>query len=474
MNLNWQNQALPEQFSRRFKQLLSAMPDSDATLKVALAFSGGLDSSALLDLLNYYSKSYPLEVWVFHVHHGLSPNADDWLAHSQRIAKAYQFRFDCRKIHLSANSSLSLEAQARELRYQALGQMCLSADVSLLLTAHHKDDVLETSLMNFFNGAGMFGMAGIEERKSSFALLANPAVTLLRPLLQISRLQLAEYVAQRGLTHVVDESNLDQRFRRNLFRNTLIPQLTQAVPAISENVTRSIRHMQAAKRMLQQLAGDDFMASRGDIGLSLQKLRHLNPDRLDNLLRYWLDRHGLSMPTVMQLEELKRQILTSRGDATVEVSLQQVSFYIDSDQVVVAPRLPDALHDQLMHQDFVWSGESVIDFPEFHGRLRFSRAEFGLPEPLLRNELLCLHFRRGGEKLSLAANRPGRELKKQYQQMGIAYWQRARLPLLSATGKLVFAAGLGNNAKFCEAGESCYQLSWESDLMHLQLTELSD
>lgn len=463
---------LPEQFNLQFRQILTSLPSTDATPRVALAFSGGLDSTALLDLLNQYAQRYPIHILVFHIHHGLSRNADAWLSHSQQSAQAYGYGFDSRRIHLEPDAESGLEAHARAGRYHALGEMCQIHNIGLLLTAHHKDDVLETSLMNFFNGAGIFGMAGIDPIKTNFSLLKNQAVTLVRPLLQVSREQLANYVELRKLKFVEDESNQDQRFRRNLFRNTIIPQLRQAVPAMPENVARSIRHMQAGKRILQAIALDDFKQCRGVMGLSLKALQSLDADRLDNLLRYWMDLHQLSMPTLMQLEELKSQMRTSKPDARVEISLQSASFYLESGELVIAPRLPASFEDQLLQREFSWQGEAMIAFPEFFGRLHFKRAEYGLPEIILSKAELCLHFRRGGEILSLAGNRPGRELKKQYQQMKIAYWQRKRLPLLSSEGKLLFVAGLGNNAKYSEAGAVCYQLSWESDLMHLQMTDL--
>lgn len=457
---------LAVQFGHSFQSLLDSVSSTNATRKVALAFSGGLDSTVLLSLLKTYQQKFPLEIYAFYVNHGISKNSDQWQSHCQLTAAQANVAFDSRKLELNLEQYGSVEAIARDARYRALGEMCHQHNVALLLTAHHSDDQVETSLMNLFGGAGIFGMAGMESVKFDFGLLRNASVTLLRPLINFSRKELANYLNQVQWVYIEDESNQDLKYRRNLLRNKLIPQIEQELPGAMNRITRSIAHMQSGRRLLMQLAEADFEMVKGQYGLVVSRMRTLSIDRLDNLLRFWLDRQHLPMPSLAQLTELKKQVLTWRNDAQVEFHFQRVSVYLDRDELVLAPRIADQAAFDSLKQGFVWCGEATLDFPDFFGRIRFTEAKFGLAANLLKAGQLFLHFRQGGERISVGQNRPGRELKKQYQAFDVPYWQRRRLPLLSSDHGLLFAAGLGINAKFASEAENVYQLIWESDLLY--------
>lgn len=458
---------LPERFLQNFRQILEPVSNANATpIRVALAFSGGLDSSALLALLKSLAHQLKIELYAFHINHGISPNSDSWQSFCQKTAAANGICFDSRKLRLNLQDYGSVEAMARQARYKALGDMCRQHHINLLLTAHHMDDQLETSLMNLFNGSGIYGMAGMQMAKSDFKLLENPTVSLIRPLINVTRQSLAEFACQQKIAHIEDESNQNLRFRRNLLRNKVIPDLELALPGVSHRLMRSISHMQSGKRLLQQMAEGDFNRAQGRFGLKLCELREFSDDRLDNLLRYWFDKHSLPMPSLVQLIELKKQILTSRADAQVEFHLPNVSVYIEAQEAVLAPRVVDVSQLLTSVIEFEWAGEAQLEFPEFFGRLRFVPSDSGLAEELLSSGKLQLHFRRGGERLSLGLNRPSRDLRRQYQSLDIPYWQRKRLPLLSLNDKLLFAAGLGVNGKFIAREMAGYQLIWESDLLY--------
>src|SRR5664279_2065080 len=125
--------------------------------KLLLAFSGGLDSRVLLELLAELRSGIGFGLSAMHVHHGLSPNADDWARFCSTICEVLKVPLEIVHVSVAKDSGLGLEAVARNARYKAL----LSADMDYILLAHHQDDQAETLLLQLLRGAGAKGLSGM-------------------------------------------------------------------------------------------------------------------------------------------------------------------------------------------------------------------------------------------------------------------------------------------------------------------------
>ena len=189
---------------------------------IAIALSGGLDSSALLHLAHAWSREEGVSLHAFHVHHGLSANADAWLAHCETLCASMNVPFEAARVSIEINPKTGTEEAARKRRYAALGALCAQHGVRLLLTAHHQDDQAETVLLQLLRGSGTAGLSGMDGANSAPELLANPDLVMARPLLPVSRKQLESYVAKHGIAHIHDESNDDARFARNALRHQVM------------------------------------------------------------------------------------------------------------------------------------------------------------------------------------------------------------------------------------------------------------
>ncbi|MYM81990.1 tRNA lysidine(34) synthetase TilS [Duganella sp. FT50W] len=451
-----------------FEQAVRAAGEGGKT-RLAIALSGGLDSSALLHLAYAYAQRNELTLCAFHIHHGLSPNADAWLAHCEHECAALNVSFEARRIQLQDQKQSGTEAAARKARYAALGALCKEYNVQLLLTAHHQDDQAETVLLQLLRGSGPAGLSGMDAANTAASLLHNDDLVMARPLLQASRKQLEAYAAQHHIRHIHDESNDDPRYARNALRHTVMPALAQHFPGFQERLARSAQHAQSATRLLAELAEQDLAASRDGEHLDIGKLRALSQDRAYNLLRHWFATRGYSMPSTAWLAEMLTQLLEARYDAQLLVTHPDCHVRRYRNRLHLTPKLDDldgTREDQFDDKPgtgFSWNGETELAFPAYGGVLYFDPADDGLDPAWLRAQALVIEFRRGGEKLKLAPNRSTRPVKYHYQALNIPAWERGRLPVVKSAGQLLFAAGIGMDCHQIGHGAGRIRLRWQAE-----------
>ena len=441
--------------------------------RIAVAYSGGLDSSALLHLAHAYAARHGVELFAFHIHHGLSVNANAWLDHCQARCLELGVTFEARRVTLEVGKS-GIEAAARKSRYAALGQLCHMHDVPLMLTAHHLDDQAETVLLQLLRGSGSAGLSGMDAANTAPDLLGNLELVMARPLLGASRAQLEAYVGEHALSYVDDESNTDPRYARNALRHQVMPALAQAFPGFQERFARSARHAQSAQRLLVELAEADLANCLIGDCIDVAKLRAMSVDRASNLLRHWFVTRNLSIPSSAWLSEMLTQLIEARHDAQLCVTHPECHIRRYRDRLHITPKLAelagarDRDDDVLVQhgQLFRWTSEASLDFPAYGGALHFDAAgegESGLDAEWLRAQQLQIDFRKGGERLKPAANRPTRSLKYHYQGCDVPAWERDRLPIVWAGKDLLFAAGIGMDCHHLDAGPAArIRLRWQS------------
>ncbi len=460
INLNKPTPRGTEQdFQRALEAILARVVLSEGGA-IAVAYSGGLDSSVLLALAAPFCAARQLTLHAFHIHHGLSPQADDWLDHARARCEALQVRFEARKVSVDTTSEHGTEQAARLARYAALGDLCAERGVRLLLTAHHEDDQAETLMLQCLRGAGLPGLSGMAALQTQHALLP-PGLALGRPLLGLSRAELAQFASAHHLPHVSDESNADVRYRRNALRQQIFPLIAEHFEGFTQTLSRTSRHLQAAQRLLNERAEED-LAQCGENGALLpERLAALSADRVDNLLRYWLQARTGQYPSEAQLMQIRLQMLGASDDAQPVVGTHGWVVERRRRRLIVRPAASLA-EPPVQTISFHWQGETQIALPAWQGRLMFTTsAGPGLDATLLREGPLSLRPRGGGERLQLHPKRPSRTLKNLFQETDVPAAQRRWLPLLYAGERLVFAAGLGMDAR-AVTSEGGVVLRWEA------------
>lgn len=456
---------LPE-FERVLKWALARvfaagrMKDNEAVL--AVAYSGGLDSTVLLHLAQAYAIKKGWRLVAFHVHHGLNKDADAWLIHCRRTCEALGVGFAARRVVLQ-DTGEGIEAAARDARYAALADLCRSHGVHLLLTAHHEDDQAETVLMQLLRGSGTAGLSGMNVLGPVPGAEKDSGLLLLRPLLSVSRQAIESWAVAQRLDWVEDDSNRDPRYARNALRGQVMPVLSNLFPGFASRLSRSARHMQAAEGLLAALAEADYQRCRDGEGLNVVQMARLDEERFNNLFRFWLRLHRVRMPSTVWLKEARSQLLDARPDAQVKLALDGalIRRYRQRLVLVLAEEMRgDAALPAGFRLPVVWRGEPYLFLEPFGGTLFFEPAEAGVDAEWLRLQPLYAAVYRGSAVFRAQARRPKRLLKAHYQERGIPPWERERLPLLYAGETLFYAAGIGMAADCMGKGGTRIRIGW--------------
>lgn len=438
----------------------------DSAATIALAYSGGLDSSVLLDLAAADAALRGGRLLALHVHHGLSPQADGWLAHCEARCRALGVAFHVERVMLEGVADSGVEEAARLARYAALGRMCRAHGADVLLTAHHLDDQAETVLLQLLRGSGLAGLSGMDVANTAPGLLGDEATRVLRPLLSMTRAQLETYAQQRGLACIEDESNADTRYARNALRHLVMPALGQSFPGYQQRLARAAGHVQGAQELLHEVAQQDLLRCRQDDHLLMPALRALSEQRFFNLMRHWFALRGMRMPSAAWMQEMRAQLMQADVEAQLCVSHPDGEVHRYRERVFLAPRRTPPEEGEVMR--LTWNGQAQLRVDAYYGALQFERVAAGDPRPgfdaaWLAAQPLAVQGRNGGERVKLAANRPARSLKQHFQSADVPAWERPYLPLLFAGEALLFAAGIGMDcAHFAEGGERI-AIGWLAD-----------
>ena len=407
-------------------QLLQALQPWRNAKAWRVALSGGLDSTVLLHLLVQLRQSHSLpSLTAVHVHHGLQAAADAWPAHCQALCD--ELDVPLQVIRVQVQPGASLERAARDARYQAFVACTLVDEV--LLTGQHRDDQAETVLFRLLRGAGVNGLAGMPRQRS----LGQGSLS--RPLLDVSRAELAAYAHDKGLTWIEDPSNCQTHFSRNYLRHEVLPTLERRWPQANATLARSADHCAEAQGLLDELAEQDLQAAAstsvfgwlGLLSLELAPLARLSPARQRNALRYWLK--ALSRMPDTEHWAGWEALRDAREDAHPIWRLADGELHRAGGRIwwlsgdwLKPPAAPVVWMQP--EQPLVLPGNGLLSL---HG---------DIPDGPLQ-----VSYRQGGEFMVLA-QRGRRDLKRLLNERGVPLFARGRLPLVYANEQLLAVANV--------------------------------
>ncbi|MBT9459474.1 MAG: tRNA lysidine(34) synthetase TilS [Burkholderiaceae bacterium] len=437
----------------------SATPRSADTVRVAVAYSGGRDSTALLHATARAALNTGVQVLGLHVHHGLSPHADAWLTHCHQqvegwTAAGLPVSFQCRRLPGKPAKGESIEAWARDARYRALHEMAKEQGAALVLLAHHRRDQAETFLLQALRGAGMAGLSAMPES------VARSGLVWARPWLNAGREQVEAYVQAHQLGFIDDDSNSDPRYARNRLRLQVWPQLLESFPQAEACLATSAAWAQEALVLQLELAEADLATLCDDkLALRLGDWLKLSPARRSNALRAWIQQgSGQAAPA-----SLVQRLMSELGQALAPAAWP----HGDGELRRYRGRLRFVPAASIETNDPPATELSILRAGRYRlagwgGVLQVQAVKQG-GVPLAMLARLQIRPRQGGEQFQRAPASTARSLKKCFQEAAVPAWDREG-PLLYADEQLVFVPGLGVDGRvWGSAGERLVTLRWLPD-----------
>lgn len=438
-----------------------------------IGLSGGVDSVVLLHL---FAQLPDLNLRAVHIHHGLSPNADQWADFCESLCQDYRIPLITEKVNVCGNHGL--EANARTARYQAIGNLIQPNEV--LATAHHLDDQVETFFLALKRGSGLKGLSAMQ------AVGNWQHFAIFRPLLEREKADLIAYAEQQALHWINDESNGDNRFDRNFLRNQILPALNQRFPQFSQQVAHSATHCREQQALIEELLGEELQKRIGDKQqLDISGFARFSPLKQKQLVRLWLAKCGVAMPSQAQLQAVIDELIFAKSDKNPQVKLgdkiirryRQAVFVTEQvaeigKVVVEIPPCPPLQKRGVCSSNvetddtvppFLEGGEYSLNVetdhglaPPFHkrGRGGISRilSIHRTPTDLIctfsgKTYRLLLPIELHDQPLTLKIGVRGRvreygkphseEMKKIWQKHDVPTWEREHTPLLFRRGELV-------------------------------------
>lgn len=431
-----------------FQSIAGALPSIEG--RIFVAYSGGVDSHVLLHLCAQ-PAAWRDKVTAVYVHHGLQAAADDWAVHCRQQAQALGVAFLQLNVDAHAQAGESPEAAAREARYRVLKPLMQSDDV--LLLAQHREDQMETLLLQLFRGAGVAGLA------------AMPVCTpfgkgcMMRPLLAVSKAAILEYATEQQLDWVEDPTNQSSDIDRNFLRHQIVPLLKQRWPSLDKTVARSARHCGEAHTLLGAWARDAMneLIEPHDASLRLEKLTLFSDERSKHLLRIWLTDRGLKAPSEAVLDAIFHQLIAARDDADPSLVLQGFHLKRYRQRLVCLPSSALEPLQVACH----WPADLERVSLGQGGQCWRRTAKQGIAQRIWQQSTITLRPRQGGEKLKLPGRTGRHALKKLYQEVAIPPWERSIRPLVYVDDRLAAVAGLWVDEWACGIdAEPCYHIDW--------------
>lgn len=210
--------------------------------KILVALSGGADSVALTRIL--ITLGYHCEVahCNFELRGEESDRDEDFVRNFCRSLniKCHSIHFETRRY--AAQQSISIEMAARELRYNWFSKIREESTCSVVAVAHHKDDSVETMLLNLIRGTGINGLLGIRPKNGN----------VVRPLLCASRQEVVEYLHRMNQTYVTDSTNLEDEYTRNKIRLNLLPLMEEINPSVKDGLVKTASYLNDISKVYQQ------------------------------------------------------------------------------------------------------------------------------------------------------------------------------------------------------------------------------
>ncbi len=401
---------------------------------IICAVSGGADSVALLFALYLLKDKLNITLSAAHFNHNLR---GDESKRDEDFVRSLCDRYD---IPLSVGSAAvnpgkkGLEAAARDARYAYLRSL-----PGKIATAHTADDNTETVLLHLIRGTGLKGLGGIAPINGS----------VIRPMLNVRRQDVEEFLKEWSLPHIEDSSNDEDIFLRNRLRHHVMPLLTQENPQLVENVSAMALRLRQDEAYLEDASSTQ--------NPSISQLKRMHPAIRSRCLENFLKQNGVREPEAAHIALLEGLVFSGKPSASGDFP-GGVTIARRYDTLV---RLEDALAPEAV----ILPAQGTLDLPQWGIRVSCAPAEHICNTAdtftVQPRGSIILRTRQSGDSLRLSGGT--KTLKKRFIDAKIPADLRSRIPVLADEAGVLAVFGMGTNLSRAASTLPALQIHIEND-----------
>ena len=443
-------------FNENLNELITNEIASLGVTKFTIALSGGVDSMVLLDLLSKAKRSSDV-IKAIHINHNLHESSKEWVDFVKDACKKYKLPLIIESIN-PKQEGFGLEAEAREQRYKKFKEIIL--DNECLLTAHHLDDQIETTLFRIFRGTGLDGLRSIR-KKAKFG-----KGLLCRPLINIPREAIEQYAKLNDIKWIEDPSNKNIYFDRNYLRNNIVPSIKKRWPNAQKTITRLSSLAENNQKLLHELAKEDIGEIEKFNVLDLGILSNKSALRINNIFRFMILKNKMGIPSLKVLENGIETLINAKSDSPI---ITWDGFSIRRYKNTLYFFNPDLKQDEIRPLKMKWFIDETINLGGNRGSIQ---ARFIKGQGIALNKCpksLEIKYRKGGEQIKPSGHKITKSLKNLFQENNVLPWVRDQIPLFYLDEELISVGDLWFNQDYkAKEQEDGFLISWDRniDIIH--------
>ena len=294
--------------------------------KLILAYSGGIDSSVLLECILNIKDKLGISIRTIHINHNLNNFSNQYQDHCETIAKQKNIRHN--NFNVFVDNMNNLEEKCRELRYDELSKNCEKDEV--IISAHHLDDQIETFLIRMFRGSSIKGMSVMND----ITVMNN--IILLRPLLNITKEDIIAYSKNYSVSYIEDITTADEKHDRNFIRKNLLPLIKKRWTSIEKNIRNNISIFSIQNQFLNDQA-DILLESCSENNfekLCISKIKRLSYSAQIIIIHRWVFQLNQTILNLRQIQEIIK-FFDATNDKNPLFEFNNVSITKNSDWLLI-------------------------------------------------------------------------------------------------------------------------------------------
>ena len=439
-------------FNENLNELITNEIASLGVTKFTIALSGGVDSMVLLDLLLKAKRSSDV-IKAIHINHNLHESSKEWVDFAKDACKKYKLPLIIESIN-PKQEGFGLEADAREQRYKKFKEIIL--DNECLLTAHHLDDQIETTLFRIFRGTGLDGLRSIR-KKAKFG-----KGLLCRPLINIPREAIEQYAKLNDIKWIEDPSNKNIDFDRNYLRNNIVPSIKKRWPNAQKTITRLSSLAENNQKLLHELAKEDIGEIEKFNVLDIGILSNKSSLRINNIFRFMILKNKMGIPSLKVLENGIETLINAKSDSPI---ITWDGFSIRRYKNTLYFFNPDLKQDEIRPLKMKWFIDQTINLGGNRGSIQ---ARFIKGQGIALNKCpksLEIKYRKGGEQIKPSGHKITKSLKNLFQENNVLPWVRDQIPLVCLGEDIISVGDLWFNQDYkAKEQEDGFLVYWDKDI----------